>query len=190
MFIKSLHRNLASASFTYFLPLLWLHMTSSQDSFTTLSLENLDDVQRCSELLHQDGLRHHICWILLRTDLYQIDHLIIHDLLSYLVIPYINVLHLLLIPMILSEMNHTLTIAMNSNWILYDTEYPNQSSQPQSFFWRLNCSHVLRLCHWKSNCNLQHCLPTNDTISYCKHIVYRRSSLIKIFNIICINITL
>ena len=27
-------------------------------SFSTLSLENLNEVQRCSELLHQDGLRH------------------------------------------------------------------------------------------------------------------------------------
>jgi len=43
----------------------------------TLSLENLDEVQRYSELLHLDGLRHHIHWILLRVDLYQIGHLII-----------------------------------------------------------------------------------------------------------------
>ena len=67
------------------------------------------------------------------ANLYQIDHFIIHDALMYLVISHINVLRLLVIPMILSEMNRILTVAINPNWILYDTEYLNQSSQSQSF---------------------------------------------------------
>jgi len=112
----------------------------------TLPLENLDEVQRCSELLHRDGLCHHIRWILLRADLCQIDHLFIHDPLTYLVKSHINVLRPLVIPVILGEMNSTLTVAMNSNWILYDTKCLNQSSQPQSFIQCLNCSHVLCLC--------------------------------------------
>ena len=36
--------------------------------------------------------------------------------------------------MIFSDMNNTMVVAMNPNWILYDTERLNQSSQPQSFF--------------------------------------------------------
>ena len=87
----------------------WL---SPKSSFSTLPLKNFDEVQRCFELLHRDGLRHHIRWILLHADLYQIDHLIIHDPLTYLLIPHINVLRPLVIPMILSEMNRTLAIVM------------------------------------------------------------------------------
>jgi len=83
--------------------------------FATLLLENLDEVQRCFELIHRDGLRHHIRWIFLRADLYQIDHLIIHGSLTYLVISHINVLRPLVIPMILSEMNRILAVAMNLN---------------------------------------------------------------------------
>jgi len=60
------------------------------------------------ELLHRDGLRHYIRWILLRTELYQIDYLTINDPLTYLVISHINVLHLLVILVILSEMNCSL----------------------------------------------------------------------------------
>jgi len=112
MLIESLSKNLASASFILLSPpfcdFTWLPLKSP---FATLPLENLDEVQRCSELLHRDGLRHHICWILLRADLYQIDHLIIHDLLTYLVIPHINVLRSLVIHVIFSEMNRTLTVA-------------------------------------------------------------------------------
>jgi len=51
--------------------------------------------------------------ILLRVDFYQIDHIIIHDPLTYLVIPHINVLHPIVIPMILSKMNRTLLVALN-----------------------------------------------------------------------------
>jgi len=83
--------------------------------FATLPLEKLDEVQGCSELLYRDGLRHYIRWILFRADLYQIDHLIIHDLLTYILTPHINVLRPLVIPVILSEMNRTLTVAMNLN---------------------------------------------------------------------------
>ena len=46
----------------------------------------------------------------------------------------INVLRPLVIPVILSEMNRTLAIAMNPNWIMYDTESLDQSSQPQASF--------------------------------------------------------
>ena len=53
-------------------------------------------------LLHRDGLRHHIWWILLHVDLYQINHLIIHDPLTYLVIPHINVFLPLVTHVILS----------------------------------------------------------------------------------------
>ena len=89
-------------------------LLSPMSMLSTLPLEKLDEVQRCSELLHRNGLQHHIYWILLRADLYQIDHLIIHDPLTYLVISHINVLRPLVIPAILSEMNRTLVVAMNS----------------------------------------------------------------------------
>ena len=83
--------------------------------FATLPLKNLDEVQRCSKLLHRDDLCHHIRWILLRADLYQIYHLIIHHPLTYLVKSHIIVLRLLVIPVIFSEMNSKLTVAMNPN---------------------------------------------------------------------------
>ena len=108
--------------------------------------------------------------IISAANLYQINHLIIHDPLTYLAIPHINVLCPLVIFVILSEMNYTLAVTMNRNWIMYDTKYLNQSFQPQRIFSTtkllLMPSHVLRLCHWKSNCILQFCLPTNDALSY------------------------
>ena len=109
MFIAFLRRNwplLHSPSFPPFCHFTWLPPKSP---FATLPLENLDEVQRCSKFLHRDDLRHHICWILLRVDIYQIDHLIIHDPLTYLVTSHINVLRPLVIHVILSEMNRTLT---------------------------------------------------------------------------------
>jgi len=80
---------------------------SLRSPFVTLPLENLDEVQRCSDFLHRDGFHHHIRWILLQADFYQIDHLIIHDPLMYLVISHINMLRLLVIPVILSEKSHS-----------------------------------------------------------------------------------
>ena len=44
-----------------------------------LPLENMKKVQRCSELLHRNGLCHHVRRIHLRADLLQDDHLIIAD---------------------------------------------------------------------------------------------------------------
>jgi len=84
----------------------------------------------------------------------------------------------------------TLTVTVDLNWILYDSKCADQSSQPQDFLRCLNCSHVLCLCCWKCHSILQVCLPTNDTLSYCKYITHRRSSLIKISCIMCINIFL
>ena len=71
--------------------------------------------------------------------------------LTYLMIPHINVLNFLVMPVILRKMNSTLTIAMDPSWILHYTKILDQSSQSQSFLWCLNCSHVLCLCRWKSN---------------------------------------
>ena len=85
MFIESLHRNWPLLHSQSFLPpfcdFTWL---LSKSLFVTLPLENLDEIQRCSELLYRDGLRYHTCWILLHDDFYQIDHLIIHDPLMYI----------------------------------------------------------------------------------------------------------
>ena len=113
MFIEPLCRNwpplftvLSSPPFCDF---TWLPLKSS---FSILSLDNLNEIQRCSELLHRDGLHHHIRWIHLCADLYQIDHLIIYNPLMYLVIPHINVLRSLVIHVIL---NRTLAVAMNPN---------------------------------------------------------------------------
>jgi len=107
---------LASVSFAFLSPFFcdftWL---SPKSPFIILPLENFDEVQRCSELFHWDGLRPHIRWILLRADLYQIDHFIIHDPLTYLAKSHINVLRLLVIYVIFSEMNSTLAVAMNPN---------------------------------------------------------------------------
>jgi len=115
MFIKSLCRNWPMLHSPSFLPLFGFAWLPPKSPFTILPLENLDEVQRCSELLHWDGLRHHICWILLRANLYQIDHLIIDDPLTYLVKSHINLLCPLVIPVIFSEMNITLAVAMNLN---------------------------------------------------------------------------
>ena len=115
MFIESLHKIgfcFILLAFSPFCNFTWLPL---KISFATLPLENLDEVQRCSELLHRDSLRHHIRWILLHADIYQIDHLIIYDPLTYLVKFHINVLHLLVIPVIFSEMNSTLPVTMNPN---------------------------------------------------------------------------
>ena len=115
MFVESLHRiglhfiGLAISPFCEFTRL------PPKSPFATLPLKNLDEVQRYSEILHPNNLRHHIYWILLHADIYQIDYLIIHDPLTYLVIPHINVLRPLVIPVILSEMNRTLAVAMNLN---------------------------------------------------------------------------
>ena len=85
MFIESLRRNWPLLHSSYFLLLFvtsqWL---SPKILFAALPLENLGKVQRCFELLHRDGLRHHICWILIWADLYKIDRLIIYDPLTYL----------------------------------------------------------------------------------------------------------
>ena len=115
MFSESLRRNwplLIPLPFSPFCDFTWLPPKSL---FATLPLENLDEVQRYSELLHRDCLRYHIRWILLRADLYRIDLLIVHDLLTYLVKFHINMLRSLVIPVIFSEMNSTLAIAMNPN---------------------------------------------------------------------------
>ena len=90
-------------------------MTLFQEPVRHFTLENLDEVQRCSKFLHWDGLRHHICWIHLRADLYQIDHLIIHDPLTYLVKSQISVLRSPVILEIFSDMNSTFAVAMNMN---------------------------------------------------------------------------
>jgi len=64
MLIESLCRNWPLLHSFPFSPLLctWLSLKSP---FATLPLENLDEVQRCSKLLHRDGFRHHIRWIFL-----------------------------------------------------------------------------------------------------------------------------
>jgi len=102
--------------------------------FSASPFENLDEIQRCSELLQQNGLRHHVRRILLHADLHQVDHLVIYNPLTYLMIPYINVLHSLVIHVIIRKMKSTLTVAMNPNWIMHYTKSLDQSSQPQSSF--------------------------------------------------------
>jgi len=189
MFIESLCRNglyFIHLPFSPFYDFTWLPPKSP---FVTLLLEILDEVQRFSELLHSDDLHHLICWILLRADIYQMITLL--STTHWRVLWYLTSMCFIrfVIPVILSEMNHTLTVAMNPNWILYDTKCHNQSSQPQSFLWHLNCSHIL-LFSCKSNCILQLCFPTHDALSYCEHITRHKSSLIKISRIICINIAL
>ena len=81
-----------------FCDLTWLPPKSP---FSTLPLENVDEVQRCSEL-HRD-ICHYVCWIFFCTDLHQVDHLS----LTYLVIPHIDVLYPLMIHVILSKINST-----------------------------------------------------------------------------------
>ena len=149
-----------SPPFSFF---IWIPPKSS---FATLPLKNLDEVQRCSELLHRVGL-HHIRWILLRADLYQIDHLIYithwRILWNLTLMCFVRLWYLWSlarwITLWLSQWTRT-----ESCMILY------VSTNPLSFLWRLNCSHVLCFCRWKSNCILQLCLPTNDALSYCEHI--------------------
>jgi len=146
MFIESPSRNWLPLHSPFFLPLCDFTWLLPNSSFSTLTLENLHKVQRCSELLHLDGRYHLVCWIFLYSDLHQVDYLIIYDLLTYLMIHHIDVLCPLMILVILNKMNSTLTVAVNPNWILYDAKYLDKSSQPQSFIWCLNRNHVLCLC--------------------------------------------
>ena len=190
MFIESLHRNWPLLHSPFFLPLLWLHMTPSQELVSDFIFE---ESWWSSEMLWTSPPEWSLSLYLVDSSSYWSlpNWLPYHPRpLTYLVIPHINVLRLLVIPVILSEMNHTLAVAMNPNWILFDTERLSQSSQPQSFLLCLNCSLVLCLCRWKCNYILQLYLPINDALSYCEHIARRKSSLIKISSIICINISL
>ena len=143
MYIESLYRNWPLLHSPSFLPLFVTSHGSLPRAHSPLYLWRTLVKFRVLWTSPQDGLLYHICEIFLRADLYQIDHLTIHDPLTYLVIPHINVLRPLMIHVILIKMNSILTIAMNPNWILYDTESLNQSSQPQRFLWCLNSSHIL-----------------------------------------------
>jgi len=134
MSIESLHRNwhlLHSPSFLP--PFVTLHgsLLRARLPFTFREPRWISEMLWTFSL---DGLRHHVRQILLRADFYQIDHLIIHDPLTYLVKSHINVLRLLVIPVIFSEMNSTLAVAMKSNYILYDIERLNQSFNHKAFF--------------------------------------------------------
>ena len=111
--------------FSSFCDFTWLPLESP---FSSLPLKNLDEIQWCFELLHRDGLHHHVRRIILCIDLHQVDHLVIYVPLTYLMIPHINVFYLFEIPVIFRKMNSTLTVAMKPNWILYDTKSLNQSS--------------------------------------------------------------
>ena len=92
------------------------------------SLENFDGVQRCSKLLHQDGLYHHVCWIFICIDFDQINNHFHCNPLSYLMISHINVLYPLVIHVILSEIYRTLIVTVDLNWIMYDFKCADQSS--------------------------------------------------------------
>jgi len=105
--LRFIHR-----AFFPFCDFTWLPPKSP---FSTLLLENLDEVQRYSEILHLDDLCHHVCWILLYTHLHQVNHLVIYDPLTYLEIPHINVLRPLVILVIFCKINCTLTVAMKPN---------------------------------------------------------------------------
>jgi len=94
--------------------------------------------------------------------------------LAYLVIPHINVLHPLMIPVILNKMNITLIVTVNLNWILFDAESLDWSTQSQGFLRCLNRNHVFCLCCWRSHRVLQFCLPTDEALS-CEYISRRRS---------------
>ena len=87
-----------------FLSFLGLHATLSQEPISTLSLKNIDEVQRCSELLYWNGLCHHVCWILLYTDFHQINNIFHCNPLMYPMIPHIDVLYPPVIHVIFSEM--------------------------------------------------------------------------------------
>jgi len=121
-----------------FSPLLWLHMAPSQKSVrhfifgeswwssemlwtSPLGWSSLSYLQNSSS-----------CWSLPNQSPY-------HPRPTDVSCDLTSVLRPLVIPVILSEMNRTLAIAMNPNWILYDTKHLNQFSQQQSFLWSLNC---------------------------------------------------
>jgi len=178
MFIEPIRRNLSSASFTVLsFPFCYFTWLFPKSSFSILPLENLDKVQ-ISFLSGWSSLscplESSLCWS-------SPSRSTCHPWpTNNLMISHINVLRPLVILVIFSKMNSTLTVAMNPNWILHYTKSLDQSSQPQSFLRRLNYSHVLCLCHWKSNNILQLCLSTSDALSYREHTACRLSSLIKI----------
>ena len=79
MFIESLRRNwlpLIHRAFFPFCDFTWL---PSKSPFSTLLLENLDEVCRFSELLHRDRLCHHVYWILFCTDLHQVNNIFYYE---------------------------------------------------------------------------------------------------------------
>ena len=77
-------------------------MTPSQESLPSqLPSKYVDEVQRCLELLHWYGLRHHVRMIFLCADCYQLNDLLLQDPLPNLVVPHINVICPLVITLIL-----------------------------------------------------------------------------------------
>jgi len=110
MFIEPLRRNWTSASFTLLFSLLcdftWLLPRARSPLYLWRILMKFRDA------LNSTGMVFIIIFVaFFCADLYQINHLINQDPLMYLVILYLNVFCPLVIPVILSEMNHTLTIA-------------------------------------------------------------------------------
>jgi len=105
-----------------FFPILCLYMAPSQEPILHLTF---GEPWWSSEILwtSPSGWSSSSCPLdLLRVDLHQVDHLVIHNPLMYLMIPRINMLRPLVIPVILREMYSTLTVAMNPNWILHYTK--------------------------------------------------------------------
>jgi len=150
MFIKSSCRNWSPLHSPCFLPLVWLQMAPSQEPVLHLIF---GEPGWSSEMLWTSPMRWSLSSCMLDSSMYWSSpswspcHLrptdvscdTSHQCASF---AYDNV--------ILSKMNNTLTVAMNPNWILYDVKSVDQSSQPQSFLWCLNCNHIFYFCRLKS----------------------------------------
>jgi len=105
-----------------FSPLLWLHIAPSQVSVLHLTF---GEPWWSSEMIWTSPpgwsssscpLNSSLCW---SSPSRSSCHL---RPLMYLIIPHINVLHPLVIPVIIRKMNSTLIVVMNPNWILYYTK--------------------------------------------------------------------
>jgi len=90
-------------------------MAPLKSPFSTLPLKNIDEVQKCSELLHRDDICHHVYLILLCTNLHQVNNLFYYNLMTYHIISHINVLCPLVISMILRKMYRTLIVTVDVN---------------------------------------------------------------------------
>ena len=133
LFIGSLRRNWHLLHSPYFLPLLWLHIVPSQELFSLLRLWR-------TLIKFKDALNFStvMVFVIISAGFFVVLWSPYHprpiDVSCDTSHQYASSA---MIYVILSEMNRTLTVAINPNWILYDNERLNQSSQPQSLIWCL-----------------------------------------------------